>query len=152
MRCRESTGVDATRFSTLARLAEGDVYRKAVKTRTVRLLHVEDEAVIAEAVKMSLEDEGWEVITCSDGAEAKRLISGREHYDLLLLDNQLPGVNGIELLSHARSLPHRRRTPAIVLSASDVETEACRAGADAFLRKPDDMKAIANTVKRLLRG
>ena len=86
------------------------------------------------------------------GAEARGRISGRGHYDLLLLDNQLPGVSGIELLRHARSLSHRRRTPVIVLSASEVETEAWRAGADAFLKKPDDMGAIAGTIKRLLKG
>ena len=103
-------------------------------------------------MKAALEDEGWEVVTCADGAEARVMISGREHYDLLMLDNQLPGVSGIELLRHARSLPHRRRTPVIVLSASEVETEAWRAGADAFLRKPDDMGAITGTIKRLLKG
>jgi CheY-like chemotaxis protein len=122
------------------------------ETRTVKILHVEDEKTIAEAVKLALEDEGWEVVTYADGAEARGRISGREHYDLLMLDNQLPGVSGIELLRHARSLPHRRRTPVIVLSASEVETEAWRAGADAFLRKPDDMGAIASTVRRLLKG
>ena len=116
------------------------------------ILHVEDEATVAEPVKVALEDEGWEVVTCADGAEARRRISGSEHYDLLLLDNQLPGVSGIELLRHARSLSHRRRTPVIVLSASDVETEAWGAGADAFLKKPDDMGAIAGTIKRLLKG
>jgi CheY-like chemotaxis protein len=122
------------------------------ETRTVKILHVEDEKTIAEAVKLALEDEGWEVVTCADVAEARGRISGREHYDLLMLDNQLPGVSGIELLRHARSLPHRRRTPVIVLSASEVETEAWRAGADAFLRKPDDMGAITGTIKRLLKG
>jgi DNA-binding response OmpR family regulator len=116
-------------------------------TRTVKILHVKD-----EAIKLTLEDEGWEAVTCADGAEARRRISGREYYDLLLLDNQLPGASGIEMLCHARSLSHRRRTSVIVLSASEVETEAWRAGADAFLRKPDDMRAIANTVKRLLKG
>jgi CheY-like chemotaxis protein len=122
------------------------------EARTVKILHVEDEATIAEAVKWALEDEGWEVETCADGAEARMRLSSRAHYDLLIFDNQLPGVSGIELLRHARQLRHRRRTPVVLLSASEVEMEAWRAGADAFLRKPDDMEAIANTVKRLLKG
>lgn len=120
--------------------------------RTVRILHVEDEPTVADMVRVALEDGGWVVETCADGAQARRKLSGRAHYDLLIFDNQLPGVSGVELLRHARSLPHRRRTPAVVLSAADVETEAWRAGADAFLRKPDDAEAIVPTVRRLLKG
>jgi CheY-like chemotaxis protein/Tfp pilus assembly protein PilF len=140
------------RRSSLPRPSRPPQNAPAKEARTVRILHVEDEKAIAEPVKAALEDEGWEVVTCADGTEARRRISGREHYDLLLLDNQLPGVSGIELLRHARSLPHRRRTPVIMLSASEVETEAWRAGAGAFLRKPDDMRAIASTIKRLLKS
>jgi DNA-binding response OmpR family regulator len=57
--------------------------------RTVKILHVEDEKTIAEAVKAALEDEGWEVETCADGAEARRRISSSEYYDLLLLNQSL---------------------------------------------------------------
>jgi DNA-binding response OmpR family regulator len=46
--------------------------------------------------------------------------------DLLILDNELPGVNGIELTRRARALAHRQRTPIIMLSASDVEAEVWR--------------------------
>lgn len=123
----------------------------AKETRTVKILHVEDEKLVADAVRMALEDEGWKVETCADGAEARRKLWSRTHYDVLLLDNQLPGVSGIELLRHARALAHRRRTPVIVLSAGEVETEAWQAGADAFLRKPENIEAVAGTVKRLLR-
>ena len=106
---------------------------------------------MADAVRAVLEDAGWQVETCVNGAEARRKLSSHVHYDLLIFNNQLPGVSGIELLRHMRSLPHRRRTPVIVLSASNVEAEAWRAGADAFLRKPNDIQAISNTVRRLLK-
>ncbi len=66
------------------------------------------------------------------------------------MDNDLPGASGIELIRHARDFRHRKHMPIIMLSGSDVEREAKRAGADAFLRKPEDVLAIAVTIARLL--
>jgi CheY-like chemotaxis protein len=128
----------------------GGASKKAAGAVTILL--VEDDEAVADMVKDTLEYQGWEVAVCADGREALRRISGGARYDLLLLDNELPGVKGVELLRRARKLPHRRRTPVIMLSASDVETEAWRAGANAFLRKPDDVGAVVNTVRRLLAG
>jgi two-component system chemotaxis response regulator CheY len=68
----------------------------------------------------------------------------------MIFDNELPGVNGIELIRQTRQLPHRQQVPIIMLSAGDVEREAKRVGANAFLRKPEDMAAIAETIARLL--
>lgn len=75
---------------------------------------------------------------------------GAAHYDLLLLDNDLPSLNGIELLRQARALVHRREIPVIVLSGTAVGEEVMRAGADAFLRKPEDTSAVVETIAHLL--
>jgi len=120
-------------------------------TRPVTILHVEDNKLVAGAIKDTLEMEGWKVDTCADGLSAVTRLVGEEQYDLLLFDYDLPGVNGIELLRLARKLLHRRRTPVVMLSASDCESEAWRAGADAFLRKPNDVVAVPETVARLLK-
>jgi CheY-like chemotaxis protein len=101
-------------------------------------------------VRDTLELEGRVVETCADGTEAQRILMGDQSYDLLIFDYDLPGQNGIELLRYARALPHRWRVPAIMLSASDVEPQAWRAGANAFLRKPDDIGQLATMVTRLL--
>jgi two-component system, chemotaxis family, chemotaxis protein CheY len=132
-----------------AKRAQHDAEKRA---RTATILHVEDSRMVADAVRDTLEIEGLSVVTCADGAMALKMLMGAGHYDLLLFDNELPRVNGVELIRRVRQLPHRRRTPVIMFSAGDVEAEAWRAGADAFLRKPDDIKAVANTVKRLLKG
>ena len=55
-----------------------------------------------------------------------------------------------QLIRRARQLPHRKRVPVVMLSASDVEAEAWRAGADAFLKKPDDIRRLTEMVARLL--
>lgn len=123
---------------------------KLKKTKPAVILHVEDNKIVASAVKDSLELEGWKVETCVDGSTAQKKITGKANYDLLLLDYDLPGMNGLELLRLARKLPHRKRTPIIMFSASDVETEAWRAGVNAYLRKPDDVLKIAETIARLI--
>jgi CheY-like chemotaxis protein len=122
--------------------------RKQVRPTTV--LHVEDNKIVADAVRDTLELEGLSVVTCNDGAKALRMLEGKEHYDLLLFDNELPHINGVELIHHARQLPHRKRVPIIMLSAGDVEAEAWRTGIDAFLKKPDDIGRLTGMVKRLL--
>ncbi|HZG54511.1 MAG TPA: response regulator, partial [Pyrinomonadaceae bacterium] len=102
------------------------------------------------AVKESLEELGWTVELCADGTEAMRKIESKARYHVLILDNGLPGKDGLELARRARQLPHRRRTPIIMLSASDVKWEAWSAGVNAFLRKPQDIGRLNATVMRLL--
>jgi CheY-like chemotaxis protein/tetratricopeptide (TPR) repeat protein len=118
--------------------------------RVVNILHVEDQEMVADAVRETLEAEGWSVITCADGALAVSLLEGDEPYDLLIFDNHLPNVNGIELVRRARSLPSRSRTPIIMLSAATVLAEARAAGADAFLAKPDGVRELVAAADRLL--
>ena len=118
--------------------------------RPVTILHVEDNKIVADAMKSTLEAEGWTVEVCGDGITALRRIISEANYNLIILDNELPGVKGIEVVRIMRKLPHRRRTPTIMLSAADCETEAWRAGADAFLKKPDEVLAVVKTIARLL--
>lgn len=118
--------------------------------RAVVILHVEDNGQLAEAVRETLAEEGWTVETCTDGVEALHQLAGEARYDLLLFDNELPGASGIELVRRARGLSQRRQTPIIMFSASDCEANARRAGVDAFLRKPQDIGRLVETVGRLL--
>jgi CheY-like chemotaxis protein len=122
------------------------------KARTLKILHVEDNGVIARMIEETLGMEGWDVESCSDGTAALKKISSRTRYDLLLLDYDLAGVNGVQLIQHARSLAHRRGMPIIILSATLDEAAARMAGADASLRKPEDISAVAETVARLAFG
>ncbi|HEY0406730.1 MAG TPA: response regulator, partial [Pyrinomonadaceae bacterium] len=118
--------------------------------RCVRILHAEDDEIVAEYIGESLGEEGWRVNTFKDGVAALREVEGDAHYDLMVIDHFLPGVSGIEIVARARELEHRQQVPIIVLSAADVERDARRAGASVFLRKPDDVPALAETVARLL--
>lgn len=119
--------------------------------RSVRILHVEDDEIVAEMAKETLEEiRGWQVESCADGNSAFEKISGNADYDLLLVDYDLPGINGLELVQRARRLAHRSQTPIVVLSATPVEAATRDAGADLFLQKPQDIGTLAETIKRLL--
>lgn len=118
--------------------------------RAVCVLHVEDDRLVADAVNISLHDEGWSVETCATGAAALEKLRSGERFDVLIFDNNLPDTNGIELIGQTRGLAHRQQTPLIMLSGEDVELDARRAGANAFLEKPNGVPLIAETVARLL--
>jgi len=119
------------------------------KSLGIRILHVEDNKAVASVVKETLETQGWEVETCADGAVGLEKILSHDHYDLLLLDYDLPGVSGIELVRRARELAHRQDTPIIVLSAALGEAEAREAGANEFLHKPEDIRSLVEKITRL---
>lgn len=113
------------------------------------ILYAEDYRLLLQYVKEMLEAQGWRVETCADGLSALERIESGNAYDLFVLDNSLPGISGLELVRHARTLAHRRRTPIIMLSASDAARASRRAGADAFLKKPDEINLLIKTIKRL---
>jgi CheY-like chemotaxis protein len=118
--------------------------------RSLTILYVEDYKLLLLYVKEMLELQGWHVEACQDGTSALEKIESTSHYDLLLLDKSLPGMDGLELVRRARSLTHRRRTPIIMLSGSGSARAALNAGVDLFLKKPEDVDAIIGTITRLV--
>jgi CheY-like chemotaxis protein len=116
---------------------------------SLTILLVEDNRLVSEAVRDLLESEGWRVKACADGNSGMNRLAGGIAYDLLLLDNDLPGASGLELTRYARSLPRYRSTPIIMLSATDCRADALSAGVDLFLSKPDDIHSLVEAVRRL---
>jgi CheY-like chemotaxis protein len=132
--------------------------RKAVAKRAIpvtkseiSILHVEDHDLVARTVGDIIAAENWHVDLCSDSDTALLKLTGNDRYDVLIFDNNLPGISGLELVARARKITHRRRTPIIVLSAEDCEQAAWRSGANAFLRKTQAMDQLATTIRRLVR-
>jgi CheY-like chemotaxis protein/tetratricopeptide (TPR) repeat protein len=120
------------------------------RTSQISMLHVADKAQAANLVAEMFAGENWRLELCNDGDSALRRLTSEEHYDLLVVDNDLPELNGLELIRRARRITRCRRTPIIMLSASDCEREAWRAGVNAFLRKPEQIDELPTTVARLL--
>ena len=120
------------------------------RTSQLSILHVADNAQATNLFADMFAGENWRVELCQDGDSALRTLTGEEHYDLLIVDNDLPELNGLELIRRARRITRCRRTPIIMLSASDCEREAWRAGVNAFLKKPEQTDDLPTTVARLL--
>lgn len=106
--------------------------------------------MVLRVVKKTLELEGWRVEVCAYGDAALRGIEGDERYDLVITGDDVPGACGLELILRARSLPHRRHTPIIAFSSGPQRAEALGAGADEFLKKPEGIYAVRETVALLL--
>jgi len=138
------------RRQSIVRTRQRPDFGESKTVKSLSILHVENDEAVAQAVKEMLEMEGWQVETCADSVIALDRLTSQAIYDLIILDDGLQSVDGSELARYARQLPHRRDTPIIMLSASGDELEARRAGANAFLRKPEDFGLLAGTAKQLL--
>jgi CheY-like chemotaxis protein/tetratricopeptide (TPR) repeat protein len=117
----------------------------------ISILHVEDDQQIAKLVDEMLVAEECHVELCTDGYVALERLTGNGQYDVLVVDNEIPGLSGLELVQRARNITRRRRTPIVMLSGSDCETEAWGAGVDAFLKKPEQIGQLSSTIDRLLK-
>ncbi|HEY9284803.1 MAG TPA: response regulator [Pyrinomonadaceae bacterium] len=116
------------------------------------ILHAEDHEIVAQAVKVTLESEGWRVVTCADGAAALSELASPARYDLLITDNDLPRLTGLDLIGCVQMLRHRSALPVLMLTATDCEREARRIGVAAYLRKPEGLQELVPTVRLLLLG
>ena len=116
----------------------------------ISLLHIEDNKAVVRLVVDVLAPEGIDVHSCASGTTALKILTSHARYDVIIVDNDLPGLSGLELIRRARSMARWRGTRIIMLSGDNCETEAWRAGADAFLRKPEDIDKLSSTIARLL--
>ena len=116
-----------------------------------RVLIVEDDAHIANLLRMHLRDEGYEVTHAATGDEGLRLVE-EQPWSALVLDLMLPGVDGLEICKRARAMT--RYTPIIIISARASEVHrilGLELGADDYLAKPFSMLELVARVKALLR-
>ncbi len=119
----------------------------------IKILIIEDERDIVQALEYNLKKEGFETHHSYDGInglkQATELIP-----DLVLLDLMLPGMDGIELL---KALKHDRRTenlPVIMLTAKAAETDkvvGLEVGADDYITKPFSMRELIARIKAILK-
>lgn len=117
----------------------------------MRILYVEDEQYLADAVKHNLEKAGFKVDHAADGEEGLNMaVSGI--YDCLILDIMLPKLSGIDILKRVRE--KKVNVPVIMLSAlSEVEDKVhgLDAGADDYLAKPFKSVELVARINALLR-
>src|SRR6266852_8363730 len=114
------------------------------------ILVVDDEAPMRKLLSSNLKASGYAVHTAADGTEAMKLIE-EQTFDLLLLDINMPGPNGIQVLQAVR---RGMELPVLILSGRGRErdkVEALDLGADDYLTKPFGVAELLARVKALLR-
>ena len=115
--------------------------------RTARLLVVDDEPAVREILAAMLTLGGFHVTSVGMGSEAIRLL-GERSFDLVLLDVNMPGASGWQILDHMRTIAP---VPAVLMISDErYEAEALRRGVG-FLAKPYRRSAVEETVREMLR-
>jgi DNA-binding response OmpR family regulator len=115
-----------------------------------RVVVIEDEAPIADAVAARLRSEGYDVAIASDGPGGVDLVE-QTRPDLVVLDLMLPGFDGLEV---CRRIQRDRPVPVLMLTARDSETDllvGLAVGADDYLTKPFSPRELVARVRTILR-
>ncbi len=119
----------------------------------MKVLVVEDEYRIAQAIKEGLEDEGYAVDAEHNGQDGYNAASAApDDYDIILLDVMLPQMNGFEVAKQLRA--DGNHVPILMLTAKDAEADIVHgldAGADDYLAKPFSFEVLLARMRALLR-
>ena len=117
----------------------------------MRLLIVEDEKKLCDTIAKTLYQAGYEVDTCYDGDEALDYILA-ENYDLIVLDLNLPGTDGMDILKELRK--ENEETKVLILSARSQivdKVEGLDAGANDYMEKPFHLQELEARIRSLTR-
>ena len=118
-----------------------------------RLVIAEDDSHIAVLVEFCLEDLGFEVEHYDTGLAAWERLEEGPAPDICILDLQMPGMTGLEILTKLKADPVRAEIPVLILSARAKDADRARAiefGAAAYLTKPFDTTELSTTVASLV--
>ena len=117
----------------------------------MRILVVDDEQLLVKGIKFNLENEGWQVDACYDGAAAVEQAKA-VRYDLIILDLMMPVMDGLEACMHIRQ--DDPTVPIIMLTAKSEDTDKLLGfeyGADDYITKPFNILLLKARIRALLR-
>ena len=120
-------------------------------TKVYRILLVEDEADLAELIKINLELDGYKVSVAVHGAIAIQKLKS-ESFDLVIMDIMMPSMDGITATQHIRLT--NNDIPIMILSASNSSKDriaGLKAGADDYMSKPFELEEMMLRVQKLIR-
>lgn len=116
-----------------------------------RILLVEDEAIVAFVLQSNLSDAGFDVTVAGDGQEAWERLAGGDHaFEAILLDWEMPRLNGMQLLREIKCVPELKDIPVIMETAATDPAciqEGLSVGAYYYLTKPFDPRVLISVVR-----
>ena len=116
-----------------------------IERRSKTILGVDDSPEMQAILHAMITGAGYAFTAAQDGAEALAQIAARELFSVILLDVQMPGMDGFELCREIRKLPKGRSVPIIFLTVRNTtaDVEKCKAaGGNAFIVKPFNSKTL----------
>lgn len=129
-------------------------YRKVdEKKEPITILAIDDDETIRNVLKRLFEAEGFKVITAADGTQLSDVLDDSP-LDLIILDVDLPWINGFELCDLMKENRDLKKIPVIFISGhtSDEDVkQGFEVGADDYIKKPFDNEQIKSVVRTLLR-
>ncbi len=130
-----------------------DLHRKPVEAPPTTILNVDDNEANRYAVSRMLKRAGFTMIEAASGAEALRMVAGRP--DLVILDVNMPDIDGFEVCRRIKADPETASIPVLHMSASYIlsedKTRGLEEGADGYLIRPVESPELIATVRALLR-
>ncbi|MFH1144172.1 MAG: response regulator [Candidatus Eisenbacteria bacterium] len=115
-----------------------------------RVLIVDDEALLVRTLSQAFRDAGYQVTARGTAEEASEVLEQAESFDLLLLDNRLPGMSGVQLLERFGPLAETRVVLMTAYDTEEIERKGTKLGVDLYLKKPFDLSSLLNQAARLL--
>lgn len=114
-----------------------------------RILLIEDDADLRDALSQILRDEGYEVVGAAHGREALDKLRGGQRPCVILLDLTMPVMNGWQFLAEQREDPVLSRIPVIVISAGqDLPAQMPVLGLEEYVRKPIRLETLLDSLAR----
>jgi CheY-like chemotaxis protein len=119
-------------------------------SRSSILLVIDDDEDMREILSYSLQRPGWEIVEVEHGAAAIDYIAANGLPDLILLDMNMPVMNGWQFAAELRARNLWRVPVVVITAAHDAARSASEIGASGFIGKPFDRRSLIGTIERLL--
>ncbi len=119
---------------------------------SARILYIEDNPQNMRLVRKMLKSGGYETLEARDGITGVA-VATKELPDLILMDINLPDIDGLEATARIKSIPQLAQTPVIALTANAMHGDRERflqAGCDGYIAKPLSLKTLLSTVDSIL--
>lgn len=119
----------------------------------MKILVVDDSKTVRNIVKKMLQDVGYEVFEAEDGEKALEALYEHDWFDLILLDWNMPTMNGYEFLKKIKRHPKWRDIKVMMVTSKNEQesvVEALKAGADEYLMKPFDQKMLLTKIEMIM--
>ena len=123
-------------------------------TSEIQVLVVDDDASARMLLRAVLEKKGWDVVEAQDGLDALDLMRKEESIGLVVVDLDMPRMDGLELIWAIRGSPRLSHLPVIVVTGETeeiLETQLIEEGADDYIHKPVDPRLFLARVEATLR-